>query len=295
MEISSAMQSRFTRQVPVKPMSSKTRIERRFYRNGQLREETTCLGGQHHGPHRTWHHNGKMASEEFYQHGLLHGLCRQWNDQGKLLGSFRMKLGTGIQSEWFDDGQLRLETSTVDGKFTGRTRTWMRDGTLVFERYVIKNHDVVPQEYRAAAKNHPDYPHYPKETKAVRLPNADEVEKREFRLHVAWLLSRRNHREAREWLKAGARQRSLGLLNFTQARHLVECLYNAGAKHVVTVGIYEGKSGKQFSDALVVRMPSEQRSRRLIHQLLTKLPKKLRAGVVPEPDSGEDYLFATFE
>ena len=276
-------------------MSSKTRIERRFYRNGQLREETIYLGGQHHGPHRTWHRNAKMASEEFYQHGLLHGLCRQWSERGKLLGSFRMKHGTGIQREWFDDGQLRLETSTVDGKFTGRTRTWMRDGTLVFERYVIENHDVSRMEYRTAARKHPEYPNYSDDKTAVRLPDADEVEKREFRLHVAWLLSRRNHREAQEWLTVGARQRSLGLLNFRQARHLVECLYNAGAKQVVTVGIYEGKSSKQFSDALVVKMPVEQRARRLIHQLLTKLPKKLRAGVVPEPDSNEEYLFATFE
>lgn len=276
-------------------MSSKTRIERRFYRNGQLREETTCLGGQNHGPHRTWHRNGKMASEEFYERGMLHGLCRQWNDRGKLLGSFRVKHGTGIQREWFDDGRLRLETSTVDGKFTGRTRTWMRDGTLVFERYVIGNHDVSQKEYRTAARKHPEYPNYSDDKTAVRLPDADEVEKREFRLHVAWLLSRRNHREARDWLKAGARQRSLGLLNFTQTRHLVECLYNAGAKQVVTVGIYEGKSDKQFSDALVVKMPDDQRSRRLIHQLLTKLPKRLRAGVVPEPDANEEYLFATFE
>lgn len=276
-------------------MSSKTRIERRFYRNGQLREETIYLGGQHHGPHRTWHRNGKMASEEFYQHGLLHGFCRQWNERGKLLGSFRMKHGTGIQREWFDDGQLRLETSTVDSMFTGRTRTWMRDGTLVFERYVIENHDVSRKEYRTAARKHPQYPNYSDDKAAVRLPDAAEVEKREFRLHVAWLLSRRNHREAREWLKAGARQRSLGLLNFTQARHLVECLYNAGAKQVVTVGIYEGKFAKQFSDGLVVKMPVEQRARHLIHQLLTKLPKKRRAGVVPEPDSDEEYLFATFE
>ena len=63
----------------------------------------------------------------------------------------------------------------------------------------------------------------------------------------------------------------------------------------VLVGIYEGKAGKQFSDALVVKMPGEQRSRHLIHQLLTKLPKKLRAGVVPEPDTDEGYLFATFD
>jgi len=276
-------------------MASKKRVERWFYRNGQLRAETVFPGGQRHGSHRTWHHNGKLASEEFYEHGVLHGLCRQWNERSKLLGSFRMNRGTGIQREWFDDGQLRLETSTVNGKFTGRTRTWMRDGTLVFERYVIENHEVSPKEYHVTARKHPEYPSYSNAKASVRLPDPDEVEKREVQLHIAWLLSRRNHRETREWLKAGVRQRSLGLLNFTQARHLVECLYNAGAKQVVAAGIYEGKSGKQFSDALIVKMPGDQRSRRLIHQLLTKLPKKLRAGVVPEPASDEEYLFATFE
>lgn len=276
-------------------MSSKIRVERWFYRNGQLREETVFLGGQRHGPHRTWHRNGKLWSEEFYERDLLHGLCRQWNERGKLLGSFRMKHGTGIQREWFEDGRLRLEISTVARKFTGRTRTWMRDGTLVFERYVIENHEVSPKEYRAAARKHPEYPNYSDGEAAVRLPGTDEVERREFRLHVAWLLSRRNHREAREWLNPGARQRSLGLLNFTQARHLVERLYNAGAKQVIVVEIYEGKRGKQLSDALVVKMPAEKRSRHLVHRLFTKLPKKRRAGVVPEADADEEYLFAAFE
>ncbi len=289
------MQSRLTRQVPVKPMSSKTRVERRFYRNGQLREEIHFLGRQLHGFRRVWHHNGRLALEESYEHGLLHGQCRQWNDRGKLLGSFRMKHGTGIQREWFENGQPRLETSTVDGMFTGRTRFWMRDGTLTVERFAVERHEVSPRRYRAIAKQHPEYPIYRATPLRASKLEADEIERREFRLHVAWLLSRRNCCEAREWLEAGAQERSLGLLNFTQARHLVECLYNAGAKQVVAVGIYEGKSGKRFSDGLVIKMPPEKRSRHLIRQLLTKLPKKLRAGAVPGPDSDEDFLFATFE
>jgi hypothetical protein len=232
----------------------KPKIERSYYRNGQLREEISSLGRKFHGPYRTWHPNGKPAFEGFYEHGLLHGLCRQWNGQGKLLGSFRIKHGTGIRRDWFQSGQLQFETSLVNGFFTGRMRSWLRDGSLAFESYAIKNRNVSQIKYHAVARRHPEYPRY--SVRKIRLRSEEELDKREFELHVKWLLSRRKRCEARQWLKAGPQRRSLGLLNFTQARQLVENLYGARARQVIVVNLYKGKSGKQFSDALLVKMPA---------------------------------------
>ena len=269
------------------------KVERSFYRNGQLREEISFLDRQLNGSHRVWHRNGKLASEEFYEHGQSHGLCRQWNESGKLLGSFPMKHGTGIRRDWFQNGRLQGETSMVNGQFTGRMRSWLRDGSLAFESYAIENRDVSPAKYRAAAKRHPEYPRYPADK--VRVRDADQLDQREFELHIEWVLSRRNQCEARKWLAAGAQQRSFGLLNFTQARLMVEKLYEAAAQKVIVINIYVGKSGKQFSDALLVKLPPAPLQRKRIRQLLTKFPQKLRAAVLPESDDQSEYFFATFE
>jgi hypothetical protein len=272
----------------------KIKIERHFYRNGALREESSFIGGQLHRAHRTWHHNGRLAREEFYEHGLLHGLCRQWNRRGKLLGLFRMKHGTGIQREWFENGQVQLELSTVAGKFTGRTRVWLQDGTLVAEQFAIENRNVTQTAYAAIAAKRPDFPRYPASRDKIKFPSADEIERREFQLQVKALLAQKNHRETSAWLDAGAQKRSLGLFSFTQVRQLVKKIYEAGAQKVIVASIYEGKSGKQFSDALLVKLPAEKSARHTIRQRLTKLPKKLRAGVLPVEDHGEEFLFASF-
>lgn len=272
----------------------RSKIERSFYRNGSLLEELSFLGQQLHRACRTWHPNGRLASEQFYQRGRLHGLCQQWNQRGELLGSYEVKDGTGIQREWFQNGRLQLETSTVAGKFTGRIRIWLPDGTLVSEQFGIENRNVTPAAYAVAAARHPDYPRYPVSKSKVKFPDADEIERREFELQVAGLLAQTNKREALRWLKAGASKRSLGLFKVTQARQLVQKLYAAGALQIFAVSIYSDKDGKQFSDALLVKLPPEPSARQTIRDLLVKLPAKLRAGVLPPQDHGEKFLFASF-
>jgi len=272
----------------------KIKIERSFHRNGALREEMSFLGRQLHGPRRTWHPNGRLASEEFFEHGLLHGLCQQWNRHGEPLGSFQMKHGTGIQREWFDNGQLQLETSTVDGKFTGRIRTWLRDGTLVSEQYAVENRNVTPAAYSIATARHPNYPRYVDGKIKKTFPTAEEIERREFALHIQSLLAQNGKKAVLAWLKAGAKKRSLGPFKFRQATQLVQKLFDAGALQIFAVDPYSDKTGKQFSDALLVKLPPEKSIRLAIRRLLVKLPAKLRAGVLPVQDHGEEFLFASF-
>jgi hypothetical protein len=273
---------------------AKLHIERSFHRNGMLREETSFLGRQTHGPRRTWHPNGRIASEEFYEHDLLHGLCRQWNRRGGLLGSFAMRHGTGIQREWFENGQPQFEASMVNGKFTGRIRTWLQDGTQVSEQFAIENRNVTPDAYAKIAAQHPEYPRYALRRSKTKFPSAEEIERREFQLQVKSLLTRQSHQEAVAWLDGGTTKRSLGLFKPTQALRLIKSLYDSGARKVLAVKIYSGESGKQFSDAILVKLPPEKSSRLNIRRTLGKLPAKLRAGVLPAQDQGEDYLFASF-
>lgn len=271
-----------------------TKVIRSFHRNGQLRVETHIRGRTTVGLHRTWYSNGKLATEQRFQNGLLHGVCRQWNNQGKLLGSFHMNHGTGIQKEWFENGRLQLETSTVNGEFTGRTRVWLLDGTLVSEQFAIENRNVSPAAYAAATIKNPDFPHYRLRAAKVNFPDEEEIERREFQLQVRRLLRQPNRKEAMAWLSAGAGLRSLGLFKFPRALRLVRELYEAGAIEVMVASIYPGKSGRQFSDAILVRLPSKKPIRNTIRRLLEKLPAKLRAGVLPATDQDEKFLFAGF-
>lgn len=277
------------RRVPTKPGT-----ERLFYRNGQLRQEESYLGGERHGARRTWHRNGVLASEEFYEHNLLHGECAQWAEDGRLLGKFRMNHGTGIQREWFDDGRLHMEISTVNGKFTGRTRVWLRDGTLVVERWTVENREITRRNYRAAAKQHSEYPDF--KADGARVLPRSKVEKREFELHAAWLLSRPDRREANEWLsESSAKSRSLGRFSHRQATNCVEHLYQAGARSVWALFISESKRGEQFAEALLVELPKEPKARRTVRKAFAGLPKTVRPPVMPDRDCGESHLYIALE
>jgi len=61
----------------------------------------------------------------------------QWDENGRLLGSFTMNHGMGTQRYWHQNGRLRLEINSLNGKFFGRTRAWLRDGTLVQEPTIL--------------------------------------------------------------------------------------------------------------------------------------------------------------
>jgi antitoxin component YwqK of YwqJK toxin-antitoxin module len=138
----------------------KLRVQRFYYRNGQIRLENREVDGGFHGLCRTWHYNGQLAEELRYRHGKLHGVSRQWNENGRLLGSFTMNHGTGRQQYWHNNGKLRLEINSFNGKFFGRMRLWLRDGTLVQETYYISNVDVTRAAYLKAARKHPDWPQH---------------------------------------------------------------------------------------------------------------------------------------
>ncbi len=273
----------------------RTKIERRYFRSGRLREETSLSGRERHGLHRTWHRNGRRASEQIYEHDRLHGLCRQWNERGKLLGSFSMTHGTGIHFDWFDNGQTRSEFSSVEGKFTGRIRAWLRDGTLVSEQFTIENRNVTSAAYATAAAKQKDWPRYRISHAKQKFPAPDEIDRREFQLQITWLRAQKNKREVRTWLKAGALKRSLGLLKFFQAQQLVEKLFAAGVRQIFAVNIYSDKHGKQFSDVLLVKLPPEKSTRQTIRRLLVNLPARQRAGVMPSNDIGEPFIYASFE
>ena len=270
---------------------AKQRVKRLFHRNQIAAVEETFLGSKLHGRRRTWHRNGQLATKEFYRNGLLHGKVCQWDESGKLLGSFQMKAGTGTQKSWHDNGQVNLEFTTLDGHFCGRSRLWLRDGTLISDRLLLFGRPVSVEKYQQATLKEPRLPLF--RGRPARLPPKNRVTQRHIQhVFVRGLLAKPNRDEARAWLKTeGADGRSLGhIKSKTAALKFVEELYQAGALQVVVPDIYENKDGDQFADYLLVRLPKTRPARAAIRKTAAVLKSRRLGAIEPGKDIGEEFL-----
>jgi len=276
----------------------KRRIERFYYRNGQIRMENREVAGLLHGICRTWHYNGQLAEELHYYHGRLHGISRQWNEKGRALGSFTMNHGTGRQRYWHQNGKLRLEINSLNGKFFGRTRTWLWDGTLVQENYYISNVDTTRAAYQKAARNHPDWPQHEGERAGKVSRDNRSLQRRQHELFIESLLQK-SHAEARQWLSAAKNPDLRSLARFRTAKaalQFVETLYAAGAEAVIAAVIYAGRRGKQFADRLLIKLPKAPAKRKTLRKICQELCAKRGGAWLPdERDMGESYLFINLE
>lgn len=271
-------------------------VQRDYHRNGQLREEVPFRDGVRHGIVREWHRNGVLATEEPYQDGLRHGLSRAWDEHGKLLGKFKMVHGTGIVRSWHDNGQLQHEISLVDGLFCGRTSMWHRDGTVMSDHIVLYNKHVTPAKYRQARAKDRRLP------KLLCRVTRNPKETRKFHRHyyqvfVSGLLER-PCAEALSWMSSarGARwffgrfRRAQNLLQ-TEAGKFVRALYKAGAVEVVAADIYSDKSGHQYVDRVLVKLPKDRPTRAAIRKVCLQIKERKLGSMQPDKDIGETHLY----
>ena len=274
-----------------------TNIQKDFHRNGQLRAEVPLRKGQRHGICRTWYKNGVLASQEPYQAGLLHGVCRQWDEAGCLLGIYKMVHGTGIQREWHQNGRLQIEVSTVRGEFSGFSRIWLWDGTLLSENLYLRGQEVNVDLYRAAAAKDESLPKL--RGRPSKLPlESPAWAKHIYRVFVSSMLARPNRSEARKWLRkkiGDLTARSLGRFKRERdAERFVRSLYDAGAITVIVPDIFQNKTGDQFGDCLLVRLPKNIALRKSIRQVCVRLRRRNGSAMQPEEDIGEGYLYLYF-
>jgi hypothetical protein len=267
-------------------------VEKTFHRNGQLREIVPLRNGRRHGVVRVWHKNGVLANEERYVNGLLHGVCRQWNEAGRLLGEYRMVRGTGVQRTWHKNGRLQLEFSTMHGDFSGRYRLWLNDGKLMSEEIYLNGRPVAAEAYRAACAKDKSLPKLTGKA-GKPLPNTVATEKHIHEVFVRSLLTQKNRAEVRKWLESGGKSvRSLGRFKrVSDALKFVEALYKAGATEVIAPDIYDGKSGDQFADCLLVKLSGIAAKRKAIRKVCSQLPKRKLGAFQPDKDIGESHLY----
>lgn len=207
-----------------------------------------------------------------------------------MLGEYRMVHGTGIQRAWHDNGQLQLEVSTVGGEFSGRNRIWLRDGTLLSERFHVRGRVVTAAAYHAAAAQDKTLPRFRGKPARPRVPLM-----RVHRVFAASLLEKPNNREARQWLTRRGNQktaRSLGRFRCEQdAAQFVEELYRAGAVAVIVPDIYRNKQRDQFADCLLVQLPKGGAGGKAIHKVCEQLRTRGLGAVQPDKELGERHLY----
>lgn len=101
--------------------------------DGSLSCEAQLDGrGRRHGFERWWI-EGRLISEERWKAGLPHGIARQWGMDGTLLGTYRMKDGTGVDLWRDEDGRLQEEYHLRRGQLHGFERWWSGDDKTVRE------------------------------------------------------------------------------------------------------------------------------------------------------------------
>jgi len=79
---------------------------RLFDSDGELELDYGIRRGRRHGREYRLDLPGKLLSATAYRNGLEHGVARQWSDDGRLIGTYRMKNGTGVDL-WWQDGSTQ--------------------------------------------------------------------------------------------------------------------------------------------------------------------------------------------
>lgn len=211
-----------------------------------------------------------------------------------MLGKYRMVRGTGIQRAWHDNGRLQMEVSTVRGEFCGRNRIWLRDGTLLSERFYVHGRIVSLDEYREAGARDKTLPKF-RGNPANLPPKNGATQKHIYRVFVASLLEKQNHSEARVWFnKNGGDKTAHWLGRFKRERdaaRFVQQLYHAGAAKVIAPDIYGNKAGDQFADCLLVRLPKNPAKRKAVRRLCAQLRGRDLGAMQPDEDIGETFLY----
>lgn len=209
-----------------------------------------------------------------------------------------MVYGTGLQREWHDNGQLKIEVSTVSGKFCGRNRIWLNDGSLASERYYLHGTTVSRAEYLRARRDDSSLPAIQDSTPWKRLRSSAVIERRSHETCVAAMLERVPRSEARQWFGEAKRSAFPSLGRFRTARSaldFVESLYTAGAQEVVVPDIYRDRKGREYADWLLVRLPRAAKMRQRIRRACGLLKKQTLGAFLPKRDLGESHLFLVLE
>jgi hypothetical protein len=89
-------------------------VGRRIYnQEGILVLETPMKDGLRHGHEITWDDEGNVLSIEPYEKGKIHGIAKQYGRNGKVIGTYKLKHGTGFDIWRQEDERCRVFVSEI--------------------------------------------------------------------------------------------------------------------------------------------------------------------------------------
>ena len=272
-----------------------------YYPNGQIESECSFKNGIPHGKHQHWHENGVLAREWNFKNGTPDGVGNQWDLNGNLIVNYEIVNGTGVQKIWVEAQHFFVENTWHNGRMTGRTRIYLKNGMVINEGYQFQGQMVSRKKYLEECKKDTTLPRYAKECDKPKKtkrndPLIDTVEasvsskcRIDEDAFVSELLASKDIQEALSWLtESNVPERSLGEAQEREASiALVKSLYQLGAKNVWVFDIDGDLDEEQNSGRLIVEL-SEDRNER--HKLLLKCAEIGAAqGFDAEPDTGQRY------
>ena len=183
-------------------------VGRRAYgEQGQLVTETPLKNGAKHGREFEWEDDGRLSLIEPYVNGKIHGTAKQYGRNGKVIGTYRLRHGTGYDIWRMEDEKGAISISEIhtlrdglphgyewwlsdkshivyherhwrEGKFHGIERQWNFANKLSrgFPRYWIKGERVPKSKYLRAAKKDLSLPPFRLKDNSARRRFPVEIE-----------------------------------------------------------------------------------------------------------------------
>lgn len=151
-----------------------------FYETGEFESETPLKSGKRHGTAYYWYEPGCLDFAEPFVDGVAHGTAKQWSRDGKLMGTYKMKHGTGLDLwwcenedgsvvlsevhylkngfQWFiNEDQKRIDSeSHYNGKgLHGICRRWNAQNRLCrgYPQYYVNHKKVTKRQYMSACRD----------------------------------------------------------------------------------------------------------------------------------------------
>ena len=82
---------------------------------------------------------GHVLREEYFHAGLRDGIFRIYNTKGDTIYSTYFQMGTGIEKDFHENGQLYYEIELKDGYFTDTLRIYDKQGRISEKLYFEKD------------------------------------------------------------------------------------------------------------------------------------------------------------
>jgi len=275
----------------------KIEVEKSYYPNGKLKSERSYKNGIPHGLHREWYENGILASEHVFKEFVTE-ISRFWDEQGNLLIENNIVNGTGIEITWDPVNELRSEVNWLNGKWTGRFRTYWSDGTICGDIYWIKNRKVSKKKYMEMCKVDKSLPQYDDLKESEKISKKSRKKKASKGKKTATsnddkfyenLFSEKEMVEALSWLtESNVPERSLGeCQNQEDSVEFVNEFYKVGAVRVWVFDIDGKPDEEQNSGRLIIELPKNSQKRKKLLDKCGEIGEEL--GFELEPDTGQKY------